>query len=350
VIQNARAFELEVEQRNLLASTAKISRRVSGILDPDRMLREVCDLLSKELGYDYVHVFLVHDQEGSLAYAAGSGRVGQEVKHQGLDLPIGKDSLVGWSAERCEPLRVDHVNHDLFHKAHPMLANVRSEVALPIVAHQRVLGILNVQSGRQAAFTVEDEQLLAIVTEQVAVGLENARHHAEVQEQARLDSLTEVLNHGAFLEAVYELTDRCLKEGIPLSLIMLDVDHFKEYNDRFGHVAGDAALRTTVQAIRAHVKRRDAVWRWGGEEFGIVLVGATKEQAVLVADRIRSTLRELTPVDKLGREMPSPTVSQGIAALGEDAEDPDILVDVADQALYLAKSSGRDQVRIVGGA
>ncbi len=96
---------------------------------------------------------------------------------------------------------------------------------------------------------------------------------------------------------------------------MLDVDHFKAYNDQFGHVAGDAALKTTVQAIRANVKKRDAVGRWGGEEFGVALSGATKSQARMVADRIRDTLESLEPIDRLGRKMPSPTASQGIATL-----------------------------------
>ncbi len=139
-------------------------------------------------------------------------------------------------------------------------------------------------------------------------------------------------------------------DGTPLSLIMLDLDHFKAYNDQFGHVAGDAALKTTVQAIRTNVKIRDAVGRWGGEEFGVALSGATKSQARMVADRIRDTLKSLEPVDRLGRKMPSPTASQGIASLGEDAADADGLVDVADQALYRAKEQGRDKVAVTGWA
>ncbi len=227
---------------------------------------------------------------------------------------------------------------------------MQSEIGLPIVAHDEVIGVLNVQSRHPQAFADEDERLLTIVADQVGVALTNARHLAEVQRQARLDSLTQVLNHGTFVSTLHQLVDQSRREGTPLSLIMLDVDNFKAYNDRFGHVAGDAALRTTVQAIRSHVKQRDAIGRWGGEEFGIALVGATKEQTRIVAKRIQSTLESLTPIDDLGREMPSPTVSQGIATLDEDAHDADHLVDVADRMLYEAKEAGRNQVRFAGEA
>jgi diguanylate cyclase (GGDEF)-like protein len=236
----------------------------------------------------------------------------------------------------------------LFGYTREQLARVQSEIALPIVAHNHAIGALVVQSEQADAFDLEDERLLKIVTDQISVALDNARHHAEVQAQARLDSLTQVLNHGAFVATLHTLVKHCREEETSLSLIMLDVDLFKEYNDRFGHVAGDAALKTTVQAIRAHVKSRDAVGRWGGEEFGIALIGADKEQAYGVAQRIRETLASLVPVDRLGREMPPPSVSQGIATLDVDAKDADNLVDVADQALYQAKGAGRDQVRLAG--
>ena len=347
-IQNARAFEMEIEQRNLLRTVAEISRRVSGILDTEWMLREVCSLLGRELGYDFVHALLVQENGAELAYAAGSGSVGQTIEAGDLRLPLNHETLVGEAVRASKPRRAGERSPRLFGHWRDELQAVQSEAALPIVAHNHVIGALIVQSEQPSAFDLEDERLLKIVTDQISVALDNARHHAEVQAQARLDSLTQVLNHGAFVSTLHMLVTQCREEETPLSLIMLDVDLFKAYNDKFGHVAGDAALKTTVQAIRAHVKSRDAVGRWGGEEFGIALIGADKEQALGVAQRIRETLASLVPVDRLGREMPPPSVSQGIATLDADAEDADHLVDVADQALYQAKSAGRDQVRLAG--
>lgn len=347
-IHNARAFELEIEQRNQLRTVAEISRRVSGILDAKWMLLEVCNLLGRELEHEYVHAFLVKENGTQLVYAAGTGEVGHLLAERELRLPVDDESVLGQSVKTASIRREGAALASTFRAPEVGLNDPISELALPIVAHNHVIGVLDVQSKERQAFGPEDEKLLKIVADQVSVALDNARHHAEVQAQARLDSLTQVLNHGTFVSTVHMLVDRCREDGTPLSLIMLDVDMFKEYNDRFGHVAGDAALKTTVQAIRANIKSRDAVGRWGGEEFGIALIGADKQQALGVAERISQTLSSLVPVDRLGREMPSPSVSQGVATLGVDAHDADELVDVADQALYRAKDAGRDQVRAAG--
>ncbi|MGA9531731.1 MAG: diguanylate cyclase [Anaerolineales bacterium] len=349
-IQNARAFELEAEQRDQLRTVAEISRRVSGILDTEWMLQEVCNLLSRELGYDYVHIFLVDEMDAELIYAAGSGALGQQIRDMEHRLDISGQWLAGQAVLSNAPRRAGSAGAETFKPPQATLVDVASEIAVPIVAHNHAIGVLVAQSESSHAFNADDERLLKIVTDQVSVALDNARHHAEVQSQARLDSLTQVLNHGAFVAALHRMAEQATVEEENLTLIMLDVDYFKEYNDRFGHVAGDAALKTLVQAIRAHVKSRDAVGRWGGEEFGIALLGADKPQAEGVAERIRETLASLVPVDRLGREMPAPSVSQGIAMLGEDARGPDELVDIADQALYRAKDGGRDQVRLAGDA
>jgi diguanylate cyclase (GGDEF)-like protein len=347
-IQNARAFELEVEQRNLLRTVAGISRRVSGILDTNWMLQEVCSMLGRELGFDYVHAFLVEEAGKVLTYTAGSKEIGKRIRASELRLPSSGDLLVMEAVRTGAPRRLVSPEAGTFLFPQAGLMAVESEIALPIIAHNHVIGALVVQSKGPDAFDAEDERLLKIVTDQISVALDNARHHSEVQAQAKLDSLTQVLNHGTFVARLHASAEQCRQENAPLSLIMLDVDEFKEYNDEFGHVAGDAALKTTVQAIRANVKSRDAVGRWGGEEFGVALVGADKEQAIGVAERIRKTLASLVPVDRLGREMPSPSVSQGIAQLDVDADDADMLVDVADKALYQAKAAGRDVVQVVG--
>jgi diguanylate cyclase (GGDEF)-like protein len=167
-----------------------------------------------------------------------------------------------------------------------------------------------------------------------------------VKEQARRDSLTGAYNHGHLLYMLNEEVIRGREQGSPVSLIMLDIDYFKQYNDRHGHVIGDEVLRLLVKAIQEHVKKTDIVGRWGGEEFSIGLPGATTDQAYLVAKRVRETLAVVDLRDKNGQSIPNPTVSQGIATFPKHAHNTDQLVDVADIALYQAKHLGRDQVVI----
>jgi diguanylate cyclase (GGDEF)-like protein len=168
-----------------------------------------------------------------------------------------------------------------------------------------------------------------------------------VEEQARCDSLTGVYNHGYFVAQLNKEITQGSQEK-PVSLIMLDIDFFKQYNDTYGHIIGDQVLRLIVQAIRAHIKQTDTVGRWGGEEFGIVLPKTTLEQAQIVANRIRQTLLTMPLTDESGKAFPKPTVSQGIATFPDHANDAGQLVDVADAALYEAKHAGRDQVRVAG--
>ena len=161
-----------------------------------------------------------------------------------------------------------------------------------------------------------------------------------MEERARLDSLTGVLNHGSFLATLKEQAEKALASGNPLSLIMLDVDYFKKYNDTYGHLAGDKILTALCNTIRGHIKNTDTVGRWGGEEFCISLLNAEAAHAQVVATRISNSMRELKISDRDGRTIPAPTVSQGIAIFPLETDDIFKLIDLADQRLYIAKNRG----------
>jgi diguanylate cyclase (GGDEF)-like protein len=221
-------------------------------------------------------------------------------------------------------------------------------LGVPMITSEHIIGVLAVASYQAEAFDESDQELLQNVATQAAIAIDNARHHAQVEEQARRDSLTQVLNHGYFLIRLREEAQHARETGHPLSLIMLDIDYFKKYNDRYGHLAGDAILRGTVQAIRGNIKHTDLVGRWGGEEFAIAMPGSDRQGARLVAERIRKTLAEMKMQDDQGRAVPVPTVSQGIATLPLDANEAIALVDLADAKLYEAKSRGRDQIEMAG--
>jgi len=178
----------------------------------------------------------------------------------------------------------------------------------------------------------------------VTLALNNTMQHAQVEEQARLDSLTGVYNHGYFLKKLSQQAETSYSTRTPLSLIMLDIDYFKLYNDTYGHLVGDRILNTLCSAIKQHIKQTDAVGRWGGEEFIISLPGATGAQALIVAQRIGETMASLQVVDRDQKTIPVPTVSQGIAVFPDEADEIYRLIDLADRRLYVAKERGRNQV------
>lgn len=205
-------------------------------------------------------------------------------------------------------------------------------------------GIMAISSYRPNAFDRSDMELLSTIAQRAALALDNTYHHALVQQQARLDSLTKVYNHGYFIQTLHEQAQICKTQNQPLSLIMLDIDFFKQYNDTFGHPIGDEILVSLCVIIRSHIKSTDSIGRWGGEEFAIALPNTDGHQAALVAQRIRETLGSLKIRNSEQFTIPIPTISMGLAVFPLETNDTTKLIDLADKRLYTAKERGRDQI------
>jgi diguanylate cyclase (GGDEF)-like protein len=173
---------------------------------------------------------------------------------------------------------------------------------------------------------------------QLATAIRSARLHARVLELSLTDSLTEIYNRRFFEILIEKEVDRCRRYSRDLAVVIADIDWFKDYNDAFGHLAGDEALREIACCIRDNARRGlDIVTRYGGEEFAVILPETDGEGARRVAEKIRESVRRS---DRFLRPL---TVSLGIAAMRGDRLDSKTLIDRADRALYHAKSRGRDR-------
>jgi two-component system chemotaxis response regulator CheY len=179
---------------------------------------------------------------------------------------------------------------------------------------------------------------LQIADRILAVHDQLARQNERLAELAAVDELTGTKNRRRFREDLELLFSQADRLGSPLSLIMLDLDHFKEYNDSFGHLAGDEVLQWVGQALRAAVRGHDVVARYGGEEFVMLLPGTDEVAALEVAERLRSAIACLSwPHRRM-------TASLGVSTAGPTTPDAAALVDQADRALYLSKQAGRNQI------
>ena len=171
-------------------------------------------------------------------------------------------------------------------------------------------------------------------------------HYEEALGRSQLDWLTGLYNHGYFQQFLrYELV-RSIKQGFPVSLIMIDVDNFKNYNDTLGHSAGDAILREMGQVVRNSIREVDFAARYGGDEFAIVLPYVYRENAIIVAERIHRALTSHEFFHDESIKLENPTVSVGIAIFPEEASNKADLIVQADSMLYLAKQNGKNQYRI----
>jgi diguanylate cyclase (GGDEF)-like protein len=191
--------------------------------------------------------------------------------------------------------------------------------------------------------------LSAAVAEREASRRKLERVLREAREQARTDPLTRLANRRSLEEFLRRAWTRARRGARPLAIVMIDLDHFKSVNDRFGHDAGDRVLTGVARLLQAHVRAGDMACRLGGEEFALVLPDATLEVAQRRAGALRDAIHGLEPRHR-GRSLGGITASFGIALFPDHAGDPDALLLAADRALYEAKAAGRDRVSVYAAA
>ncbi|MDE2484134.1 MAG: diguanylate cyclase [candidate division NC10 bacterium] len=225
-------------------------------------------------------------------------------------------------------------------------AGIRSFVRLPLIVNGKAIGVLCLDSATPHCYGEREVALLVPLSEQLAIAIETGRLFQEVHRLAITDELTGLFNHRHFYGQLEQEMRRTRRYGHPLSLIMLDLDLFKKYNDLNGHLAGDEALRLIADRLKNSTRDTDIVARYGGDEFGIILPETDLRQAWVQAERIRSVM-ERDPLGGQGAPDGNRlTVSLGVACLEADMHKVEDLVRVADQALYCAKAAGGNQTSV----
>jgi diguanylate cyclase (GGDEF)-like protein len=251
------------------------------------------------------------------------------------------EGIAGWSLESGRSVRVDDVQIDgRFKPASRQGFAIRSMVAAPLCASGSVVGVLSASSPSVGAFAARDERLAQLLANCSVPPLERAR----LERLAMTDELTLAFNARYLRAHLARSLEQAGADPGP-SLLLVDLDDFKVVNDSLGHAAGDRVLRGFADRVRDAVRQLDALVRRGGDEFALVMPGATLEQARAVAERLRRDLAEV-PFDVGGRPVVQ-TVSIGVATWNR-REKVDELEARADQALYAAKGRGRNRVVAAG--
>ena len=325
-----------------LETINKVSRQLTLSLEAEKTISLLDATIQEALEADTYFIGFVRDEKIHLDLFYDEGQY-----YNGARIPL-RGTLSGWVIQNQKELflsdlrkEVELEDVEIF-----VIGSERTSLSwmgVPLTA-SNITGVIALASYRPNAFDSADMELLSNLAQQIALALDNTIRHAQVEEQARLDSLTGVYNHGYFLKKLAEQAIESAATNIPLSLIMLDIDFFKTYNDTYGHLVGDRVLKTLCTAIKHHVKQSDTVGRWGGEEFAISLPGANGLEAGLVAERVSQTMAALRIEDREQKLIPVPTVSQGIAVFPREADEIFQLVDLADFRLYIAKERGRNQI------
>ena len=340
-IHNARLFRVQEDESERLLQLFEASRRFSSTLERDAVV--------------------VALQEGAARLAAApDARVWLRGADGLLEPCCGDEGEAGETALRA--LAGACIAEDISAR--------RSGLAVPIAVKDRAEGVVVVEDDGHRRFSVAEREALQVLANQAAAALENERLYRRAEQQAIRDGLTGLYNHRHFQERLRQECRRAHRYGTPLSLLMLDLDDFKTFNDQFGHQIGDEALCEVGQILFAVTRRGvDLAARYGGEEFAVILPHThathTPEEgaaaagddleapppagagALVVAERIRAAIAEHAFPGHGGRRYAHTTATVGVAELREDQKAADLIV-AADAALYEGKRRGRDQVAVDG--
>jgi diguanylate cyclase (GGDEF)-like protein len=248
--------------------------------------------------------------------------------------------LVDATCTSGEPMLVRTVDDDLLDL---LLPAARNAVIAPLTADGEQLGVAVGEwgGGHDARIPTSTVRALGQASMHTALSLRNARLLGENERLATRDSLTGLANRRLFDESLQREVARARRLAAPLSLLVLDVDHFKQVNDSYGHQTGDAVLREVADALVANTKNYDVAARYGGDEFVVLLPGCSRDDALRVAERVRLGIARAVDGAPV-------TVSAGVATVPDNANDAERLMAAADAALYDAKRTGRDRVATSG--
>lgn len=321
--------------------TLEVLLQLTAQLTEDRpledFLKAVTDASIELFAADHASIRLLDPGRTTLLSGARSG-IGEH------DRPMDfrrDEGVLGWVVQHGEPVRIDEVATDprwVTSKAQSFA--VHAIMAEPLWSSGEVIGVIAVTSQRQAAFSADDQLMLRLLANCSAPPIERAR----LRRLAMFDDLTMAFNHRYLVPRVVEEMSRASRSGGDLSLLYMDLDHFKSVNDMFGHAVGDMVLRGFADRVRRAVRRVDVLVRRGGEEFVLIMPLTGDVQALATANRIQQSLASEELEIEGGRRIRQ-TVSVGVATWEREREEtPEQLEQRADGAMYEAKRLGRNRV------
>jgi diguanylate cyclase (GGDEF)-like protein len=327
------------------ARLTRIQNRITPILDRDSLLEAIFDEATRMTRAEQASLMLLNRKTNELIVRLASG--GHSPVIRKVTLGPG-EGIAGKVAQRGRPLLVSDLEKDSRFRRKPRPRyRSNSFLIIPLMVGSRVIGVINLADKSDGVFTSEDLGSLQAVLSQASIALQRSELYAmtrELQKISTTDPLTKLLNRRYFQRRSSEEILRAQRFKLPLSLVMLDLDDFKSYNDRHGHPAGDKLLVGVSRRIRESVRSIDVVSRIGGEEFAVLSPQTGRDEALTVAERIREAVCTQPFPFEEKQPLGTISISGGVATYPDQAGSLQELLDNADRALYRAKGSGKNRI------
>ncbi len=325
-------------EKDKLEDLLVFGEQVSQIRDLDKLVNFIVEKTSRILESGKCSLLMFDPMEEELVIKGCRG-LPEDAVHKRIKMGEG---IAGHVAKTGGQLLVSNIEYDgRFARKNQPQYESRSFMSCAISLHRQLIGVLNVadKAKGQSVFNETDLKLLSAISRQSAVVLENAKVYKELEYLSATDPLTNLPNYRSFMKHLEEEIQRFHRFGTEFSLLLIDVDDFKSYNDTFGHPEGDVFLKSLSGILTDHLRLIDKVCRYGGDEFVVLLPGTPVKRAQAVAERMRLAVEQYT----FRKQM---TISVGVVEYREFLDHFDF-VSRGDQALFRAKREGKNRVYFV---
>jgi diguanylate cyclase (GGDEF)-like protein len=331
----AHAQESIARSQEELSILYRVSSTISQTLEIDKLLgivlETITDLEILHVGKKGGIMLVVDDRMHLIAHLGHS----EEFLRLHKGMRVG-DCLCGLAAQSGELIISQDCNHDIRHTVRYPGMEPHGHIIIPLHARGRVIGVLYLYCTSPPALDNEKKELLTSIGNQVGIAIENAKLYEETKRVSLHDPLTGLANRRMMDIVLDRSFQRARRLKTPFSAIMIDIDNFKEYNDRYGHAEGDRLLVQLAGVFLKETRKIDLVVRYGGEEFLVLLTDTDIENALDFAERMRKSVEAQESV----------TISLGVASFAEWVHSKNILLEKADKALYEAKRNGKNRIEI----
>lgn len=322
----------------------EIGQEVNSIIDLENLYAKITETLHKHLKIQEFAILIFDDRREELQVKAAYGFEDEEAI---LRTTFKKgEGITGLVAEVARKIYIKDTSREgrFLHYKGEEPTRPSSFLSIPLVYKDDVMGVINFARVGRSSFSSQDIKKLSLVSSQIALAIANAQLYTRTRELSVRDELTGINNRRYFQQMLQMEWKRAVRFHRTISLIMLDVDHFKMYNDTFGHLQGDKVLKRIGGLLKSNLREVDTVARFGGEEFIMLLPDTDKRGAIVVAEKVRLLMEGERFLTDDRDETRRVTISVGLSTYPDDVGDMDDLIDHADIALYRAKENGRNRI------
>ena len=356
-----------VERNNEVRTLLDILQNMVSVLDWDELFKSIIAAFHKRFNFDKFSIYLINADNNTLELRVESG--GDRATGAAVSVHPDK-GVVGWCYTYGRGVLINDVKKDQrYVEFNERGKRIRSLACQPLIFRGERLGVLCLDSEKVNAFDEDAFAFLEHIVPLISVSVSNSLSYTLVKEESHTDNLTGLANHRGFVEKFGPLLESTYVGDSQFALLIMDIDHFKQINDTYGHLVGNMILQELAGILRGFFRSSDLVGRWGGEEFAVVLNGTPADMASRIAEQLRRKIEQHQfPISLQRDAFKQVTISVGVATTHDSNLEPELargsrgdegdvylknseqlcerIIDNADKAMYVAKQEGRNRVRL----